>query len=147
MGTVAQKDTLTFNAWSNIDANRLLDILCNAFDGGISYWCPRYELEIPDGFSVSDLTWLDKPSDWEEVRKVYLIPFTDDGKVILYDSEQYEDEEDVTYVLDKAAIQRGCEIMPKKYPRHWQDLVTENDDAITADVFVQCCVLGEIVYG
>jgi hypothetical protein len=37
--------------------------------------------------------------------------------------------------------------MAADYPRHFADLVNENDDADTGDAFVQCCVFGEVIYG
>lgn len=49
--------------------------------------------------------------------------------------------------LTLADIEKGLETMRDKYPRHWADLVEENDDLITGDVFLQCAVFGELVYG
>ena len=49
--------------------------------------------------------------------------------------------------LDGDAVQRGLQTMAEKYPRHWGDFIRENEDAITGDVFIQCCLLGEVVYG
>jgi len=37
--------------------------------------------------------------------------------------------------------------MGEKYDWHLKNFIEENDDAETADVFLQCCVLGDIVYG
>jgi hypothetical protein len=37
--------------------------------------------------------------------------------------------------------------MSEKFPEHWADFINENDDAITGDIFVQCCVFGDTVYG
>lgn len=37
--------------------------------------------------------------------------------------------------------------MPVKYPRHWADVLAENDDATTGDVFLQCCLFGECIFG
>jgi hypothetical protein len=37
--------------------------------------------------------------------------------------------------------------MRDQYPRHYADLVEENDDAITGDVFLQLAVFGELIYG
>lgn len=42
---------------------------------------------------------------------------------------------------------RGLSLMASKAPRHFADLVAENDDAVTHDVFMQMVVLGDIVYG
>jgi len=49
--------------------------------------------------------------------------------------------------LTLADIQRGLETLRDKYPRHWADLVEENDDLYTGDAFLQCAVFGELVYG
>ncbi len=42
---------------------------------------------------------------------------------------------------------RGLSLMGGKSPRHFADLVNENDDAITHDVFMQYVIFGEIIYG
>lgn len=57
------------------------------------------------------------------------------------------DEAVAIYVLNLAKIKRGLTVMAKKYPKHFADFLTENDDADTADVFLQCALLGEVVYG
>jgi hypothetical protein len=49
--------------------------------------------------------------------------------------------------LDLKAIKRGALVMAKKYPREWFNLVNDNFDATTGDVFLQCCVFGETLYG
>lgn len=51
----------------------------------------------------------------------------------------------VTLTEDK--LLEGLAVMKQNYPRHFNDALTENDDAITADVFLQCCVLKEVIYG
>jgi hypothetical protein len=44
-------------------------------------------------------------------------------------------------------VQKGLELMRDKYPRHYADLVEEEDDAITGDVWLQLAVFGELIYG
>ena len=51
------------------------------------------------------------------------------------------------YRLGRRAIQKGLQVMAEKDPCAFDDLVTEHDDANTADVFMQCCLLGEVIYG
>jgi len=48
--------------------------------------------------------------------------------------------------LDLKSIRRGLEDLATKYPRHFADLVNENTDAITANVLLQCCLFGELIY-
>jgi len=38
-------------------------------------------------------------------------------------------------------------LMVKNHRRHFADIIGENDDATTADVFFQLAVLGDVVYG
>jgi hypothetical protein len=48
--------------------------------------------------------------------------------------------------LDLKSIRRGLEDLATKYPRHFADLVNEDTDAITANVLLQCCLFGELIY-
>ena len=57
------------------------------------------------------------------------------------------DEDGDHHMLNLDALKRGAGIMASKYTRHWQAFVSENDDAETSDVFLQCCLLDGIVYG
>ena len=43
-------------------------------------------------------------------------------------------------------VRKGLELMRDDYPRHYADLVEENDDAITGDVWLQLAVFGDIIY-
>lgn len=56
-------------------------------------------------------------------------------------------EEDKSYTLSMGAIQKGLRAMAVKSPTHFADFIEENFDDITGDVFLQYCLLGEIVYG
>jgi hypothetical protein len=48
--------------------------------------------------------------------------------------------------LDLKSIGLGLDALAAKYPRHFADLVNENTDAITANVLLQCCLFGELIY-
>lgn len=52
-----------------------------------------------------------------------------------------------TYPLDGASVMSGLRVMALKYPRHFANFLSDNYDAITGDVFVQCCLFGEILFG
>ena len=51
------------------------------------------------------------------------------------------------YRLDLDAIERGLQAMAEKFPKHFADILGENDDAITSDVLLQCCLFGYVIYG
>ena len=76
-----------------------------------------------------------------------------EGKgVVVYDnyemdSELNEGETPTKYHLTMDNVQKGLELMRDEYPRHYADLMEEEDDAITGDVWLQLAVFGELVYG
>jgi hypothetical protein len=71
-------------------------------------------------------------------------PLNEDGAVILKD---LEDGDKKKYRLDLKSIQNGLQVMADKYPKHFADFASENYDAVTGDVFIQCCIFNKIVYG
>jgi hypothetical protein len=49
--------------------------------------------------------------------------------------------------LDLESISEGLNVMATHYPRHFADFLNEAADAVTADVFLQCCLFGELICG
>ena len=76
-----------------------------------------------------------------------------EGKgVVVYDnyemdSELNEGETPTKHYLTMDNVQKGLELMRDEYPRHYADLMMEEDDAITGDVWLQLAVFGELIYG
>jgi len=123
------------NVPNSVPLARVADLLCCAFEGGVGYWCA--------------ITGYTKPAEprsvWGDgtVYKHVDYPLTG-GAVLCQVTDEDEPEK---LVLDGAAIERGLKLMAEKWPRHWADFIGENEDASTGDVFVQMCLLGEVVYG
>jgi hypothetical protein len=69
-------------------------------------------------------------------------PLNEGGSIGIVSTEPSSD----VFRLDLKSIRRGLEDLATKYPRHFADLVNENTDAITADVLLQCCLFGELIY-
>lgn len=128
----------------NVSASRIVDLLCTAFDGGMTAGWARAETHMPD---EPDWSWGEggpekTEKEWAEVRKIYVAPMCG-GHVTLIDVE----EDEKPYRLDKEALERGLHVFAEKYPEHFSDFINENDDAITGDIYVQCCVFGDAIYG
>ena len=49
--------------------------------------------------------------------------------------------------LDLESIADGLNVMATHYPRHFADFLNEAADDLTADVFLQCCLFGELICG
>lgn len=73
--------------------------------------------------------------------------------VVVYDcyaldeAETEEEKAEARHEITIADVQKGLELMRDQYPRHYADLVEENDDLITGDVWLQLTVFGELIYG
>jgi hypothetical protein len=102
------------------------DMLINAIETGIHYWCTRVTTDLEDFSMPGSNLYNIEHDEWS------LNVTTDDGETI---------------VINKEDIKSGISYMAEHCSRHFLDMITRNDDAITADVFFQSCVFKEIIYG
>ena len=128
--------TLAVSVKHDISLDRISNLLCSAFEGGSNYWYVINEFVEPKAFTFR--------TDEDEVYRHLDYPLNEGGAVIVGDME---DEDAEAKTLDLKAIEKGLKIMAEKYPRHMSDFINDNDDAITGDVFLQCCLFGEVIYG
>ena len=49
--------------------------------------------------------------------------------------------------FSKESIENGEKIMYEKYPKFFADILSENTDAETADVWFQLCIMGDLIFG
>lgn len=128
---------------TTVSENSILNMIISAIDfrDTIGYWAALDSWKLPLEFDPNDLEWLSSPWD-KETWKGYFGPLVPGGELVLKDLETGD-----LYPLTLESVQKGLACMAEKAPRHYGDLLSENDDAITADVFIQCCCFGEIVYG
>jgi hypothetical protein len=132
-------ETETFPVIFNMPKQRVWDLLCCGMESGCygSFEIQGYDPRVT----------LNSDSD-EEFPGYGEYPHIDTpfkgGAVLIKD--KYGDKEEV-YRLDREALQRGLKVMGEKYPHLMAQFVNTNEDAIVGDAFVQCALLGEIVYG
>lgn len=134
-----------FKTTHEIDEQKVADLLCCAFEGGIGYWAVIADYKKSTRTSVNfGQRYVDYPID--------------DGAVYLEEAEGFSGKGNTEIIycngepctvltLNREALEHGIAVMSSSYPQHFSDFVKDNFDAITGDVFVQCCLFGEIVYG
>lgn len=130
-----------------ISKHHILYILIDALDSSVSrYWLgDSYSPIMPDGFDPNALEWLDASDRPWRARVHYFAPLV--GGQLRFTSCDGD-----ALVLDDKAIARGIAVMaaseqhsaPRRALAH---LISGDGDAYTADTFLQCCLLGEVVYG
>ncbi len=157
MSKTKEKPSITVVVPIKIDEDRIKNLLVSAFEGGIGYWARIMEYTYPPGTSRADF------KNWGDDKKYtcpgYVeVPLIEGGKVWLHDAEEYDERwitlpaaEKEKWCLTREKIIKGMSTFASlkmgEGGHHFPNFLAENDDAETADVFVQCCLFGEIVYG
>lgn len=117
-----------------IPNQKIQDMIICAIEGGSNYWG---QFAFPQNYK-------DKYGSYEQ------IPFKG-GNIEVMDIETGE----LLGILNRATVQTGLQLMASckdvkgkhVLNRHFKNLAMDNEDAETADVFMQLCVMGEIVFG
>lgn len=104
-----------------------------AVEGGSGYWCSQI---IP---KVHRLT---KESPWYADPEVWADPTF----VILVTETEGDDGEPKVHEITHEDIGKGLQVMAEKYASTFQEILDDNADANTADIFLQCVVFGKEVY-
>lgn len=131
-----------------IDMERIRDLLCCAFEGGSNYWYEITKIGWPPGLVSSDYTEGGKG----QVGKSYwhwsqLVPTQEGGCLYVGDKHGDKVKGRRSHKLNLESIEKGMKVIAEKYPKHYGDFLAENEDADTGDVFLQCCLFGELVFG
>lgn len=122
-----------------IAPRRIADLMITAFEGGANYWCSGARLGTANGRpkAAFEKPWYSDPKVWECASvEFFVTEITDETTGA-----------EKTHRLTRLDIETGLKLMAEKWGRHFGDFVSENEDAETADVFLQCVVLKDIVYG
>ena len=132
-----------------ITDKRVKDMLCTALEGGSNYWYRIVDHKFPEGVTHQDFKKGGKFTDPDDYyHSEQLIPLHPECSTFFVDKEEYhEDKNCKRHELNREALIRGMNVMAEKYPHHFKDFIEENDDADTADVYLQCCLFGELVFG
>ena len=131
----AEPDSMDFivNATFKVSRQQVAGALWRAFSSQIT-WFRVVEVIEPPTLRFRSIEHL--------ALRMVDYPLNEGGSIGIVSSEPASD----VFRLDLKSIRRGLEDLATKYPRHFADLVNENTDAITANVLLQCCLFGELIY-
>lgn len=128
-------DSMDFvvNATFKVSRRQVANTLSCAFGSQITRFRVA-ELTEPPAFRFRSIEHL--------THRLVDYPLNEGGSLGIVSTEPASD----VFRLDVTSIRRGLDDLATKYPRHFADLVNENTDAITANVLLQCCLFGELIY-
>lgn len=123
--------------------DKITNAIVGTLEGGYSSWLHSF---IPDDAELAaksrggvHTVWYNDPSFWiggGTATAVYDNPLRAEGN-----------GGGKMAGIARHDFTRGLSLMAEKSPKHFADLISENDDALTHDVFMQYVILGEVVYG
>ena len=110
-----------FKTLNSHDPERVEDLLINAVETISTYWCDSIKpLHEGDLYDISQEDW-----SWEVTDR----------------------ETNKTVTVTRANLESGLKKFKKVVPHQFRLWMNEDDDAIAADCFFQCVVLGDVIYG
>ena len=120
----------SYTAKACVPSQAIADQVVTAIEGGVNYWCKNYDLVLPRSPEGFEKPFYSDPKFYEQDFKLTFTPHEGDPKD-----------------LTPEKLQKGLDFLAEKYPDHLADILTEQGDASTADVFLQACLFQEIIYG
>lgn len=124
-----------------IEEQLVADLLCTLIEGSdVSSWCGHVSPVSVVPEPGLDEYWY---ADGKFINENFKIKF-------LVDDPETGDDGDhsLEKVVGYSEIQRGLELMQMNHPGHFEDMLGEGTwDCITADVFWQLVIYGEVIYG
>jgi len=113
------------------------NLIINALEGGSNYWCLPYEGD------VLSKTEEEKENGISFAERV--IKTVESGKSItIWDAEE---ETEHLGLISLENLKTAEKLMFEHFNSHYDDVINENDDATTADVFLQLVVVGNVIFG
>lgn len=125
----------------DVPFERVENLLCSAFDpasNAVGYWGGITKRIEPPVLSFP-------VNDEDGVYPYMHYPLNEGGSLIIEVEEAVKGKFEFCLALPQ--IVQGLKVMASKFPRHFGDVLDENDDAETADIFVQCCLFGDVIFG
>jgi hypothetical protein len=132
-----QTENKNFAVTKSIPYSIFEAMVVGAYEGGSHYWAAVDASEFK--------AMLPKVNDKAPSEKIALALYTNpDFKMNVYDCES---DGEVLGVVTQESCIKAFTLMAEQHTSHFDDMLSGNDDATTADIFFQLATLGEVQYG
>lgn len=137
----------------DISSERIADLFIGAIEGNsmVRSWCAGlywhdFHTEPPENTTEPGIHWYADPKLYE--REDFQISLHEIEDESVWEGCFEPDTPGLkVHVIKIKDVLDGLQLMADKYPGHWEDFVSENDDNMTQDIFLQLTVLKKLVYG
>lgn len=122
-----------------IDKHRLIHLLIGALEGGSNYWIRSYKKVLGDKAAIDK----DLGKEFHDFPQYYCASsFSDENYLLIKDDEDMGE-----YRINLKTMQEGLQVFSSEFPEHFSYWLQEQDDAESADIFLQCCCFKKLVFG
>lgn len=121
--------TTTHQAALKLSSQQIANQIVGAIEGGSNYWMSGFYLESAT-HQATERPWYSDPKIYDGEFRIRIVT-----------------DEDESEFFTNETLKKGLDWLAEKHPRRLTEILNENDDAETSDVFLQACIFGEIVYG
>jgi hypothetical protein len=133
-----------------VSPERVADMFIGAIEGGSTYWCAGiywqdYDTPWPVNTQEPGVVAYADPTLY--TREDFKFEVLEIENEVVWDGDRPNAPGLKRHTITSADILKGLQLMADEHNSHFRDLMNENDDATTADVFLQLVVLGDVVYG
>ena len=124
---------------TDVPLSRISDLLCCALEGGSNYWYEIEAIKEPPAYVFRSMP--------DKIFRHLDAPLNSFGHLDIVTRDRDEVNGKNSWVLNLNTIREGLKTFAVKYPSHYAEFLKENEDATTGDVFLQCCLFREVVFG
>lgn len=118
----------------------LSDLIVTALEGGSNFW-----YLIKDEADAEIRKYKDSNNLHNNCFSEWVFVALENGaKIQIHD---IEDEENLLGTLTIESLHKATRLISEKYPAEYANMLEEDYDADSADIFFQLAVMGEVVYG
>lgn len=83
----------------------------------------------------------------EDLGALYSCMTCPEGGSVTFQVENPNEQGSLKVNVGAEQLRKGLDLMAQHHPRHFNDFIDENDDAITSDVLLQLAIYGEVIFG
>ncbi len=126
----------------NVSNSDLANLITSALEGGSNYWA-----EVVHKVQPTKMThWCFTDGKDKKAKAEYLEEYVmnEGGSLTIRDTESEEHSE---HVLTLAKAERGLQLMADKFGSNFADVLRQDTDANTGDVWLQLALFGDVIYG
>ena len=127
----------------------IIGLFVTALEGGSNYWYNIKHLPKEVLYNIKERGIPTSEAIGEHILNGGYVQFYDvEGDE--YDDDDYTEkhsDNDLLGTVDMDSILEAITITKRDYPEVWENILDEQYDANDADIFLQLCVMGEVVFG